>query len=78
MEATILELIAEHFGVAVSEISDALELRRDLNASDLEIADFFQKLEETFHITISKDEGVELLTVRDIINVVTDHAEEIT
>ena len=78
METKIIELIAEHFGIPTPEINRAFELRKDLNATDLELADFFQILEDTFNITISKNDALNLVTIDDLITYVADHAEEIT
>lgn len=78
METKVIELISEHFGVPVSEINPSMELKHDLNATDLEIADFFQKLEDTFKISITSEDSIHLVTVSDIIDFVADHAEETT
>lgn len=77
MEEKVYSIISEHFGIPRAEIIPTMELKRDLNATDLEVADFFQTLEKIFHITITKDDAVKLLTISDILNFVTDHAEEI-
>lgn len=78
METKVIELIAEHFGIPTPEINGAFELRKDLNATDLELADFFQTLEDTFNIAISKNDALKLVTIDDLITYVADHAEEIT
>lgn len=76
MEVKISELISEHFGVSVSDINNELELRADLNATDLEIADFFQKLENLYQVNISHDDAQNLKTVGDVVGFITDHVEE--
>lgn len=76
MEEKVLELISEHFGVTVSEIQSPMELRKDFNATDLEVADFLQALESTFHVAISKEDAANLITASDVINFINDHAEE--
>lgn len=76
-EAKVTEIIAEHFGIPVTEIQVSMELRKDLNATDLEVADFFQVLEKTFGLTISKDDALALKTVSDITSYIDDHAEEL-
>lgn len=78
MEAKIIELISEHFGIPISEIAGTIELRKDLNATDLEIADFFQILEKAFAVTITKDEAANIKTVEELISYITDHVEEIS
>jgi len=76
METKILELLSEHFGIPVSEINPSLELRQDLVATDLEIADFFQIVENTFGVTISGQDAQDIHTVEDLVSYITDHAEE--
>ena len=78
METKLIELIGEQFGIPTSEINLAMELRKDLNATDLELADFFQSVEDTFKIVISKNDALKLATIEDLILYVSDHAEEIT
>ena len=77
MEAKIIELISEHFGIPVSEIDPQMELKKDLNATDLEIADLFQMIEHEFKLTISHEDLVEIQTVSDLISYINDHAEEV-
>lgn len=76
MEEKVTSLISEHFGIPVSEISSSMELKKDLNATDLELADFLQIVEHAFQINISKDDALEMRTVEDLVSYVTDHAEE--
>jgi len=78
MESKILELLSEHFGIPVSEISGSMELRKDLVATDLEIADFFQTIESTFNVTISPQDSQQMQTVDDLISYISDHVEELT
>lgn len=78
MEQKVIELLSEHFGTPVSEIVPSMELRKDFNATDLELADFLQVLEHTFNITMSKEDASEILTVEDLTGYITDHAEETT
>jgi len=78
MEQKVIELLSEHFGTPVSEIVPSMELRKDFNATDLELADFLQVLEQTFNITMSTEDAMEIHTVEDLTGYITDHAEETT
>ena len=78
MEQKIIELLSEHFGTPVAEITPSMELHKDFNATDLELADFLQVVEQTFKITISQGDVSEIRTVEDLIGYITDHAEETT
>ena len=75
MEAKLLELVSSHFGMPEAELTSEMELKRDLNATELEIADFFQALENTFSITISKEDAMTLHTLGDVIAYLSDHVE---
>ena len=75
METKIIELVSEHFGVPVAEIIPSMLLRHDLNATDLEVADFFQAIEQTFLVPISKEDAQHLETIEDLISYIDDHAE---
>lgn len=75
MEAKLLELVSSHFGMPEAELTPEMELKRDLNATELEIADFFQALEKTFLITISKEEAMKFLTLGDVAAYVSDNVE---
>ena len=77
METKVVELLSEHFGMPASEINDSLEIRKDFNATELEIADFFQLIENAYSVTISKEDAASLHTVGDITSFITDHAEEV-
>ncbi len=74
----VIALIAEHFGMEEGEITPEQGIRTDLTESDIEIADFFQKLESEFKLTISMEDEQELHTVGDIITYITDNADDIT
>ena len=78
METKVIELISEHFGVPVAEIAPTMLLRKDLNATDLEIADFFQTIEQTFTVPISTEDAQRLETIGDLISYIEDHAEDTT
>lgn len=77
MEERVHSLISEHFGMPVSEINPGMDLRKDFNATDLEVADFFLALEGVFNVAISSDEAARLHTVGDLILYISDHVEEI-
>lgn len=75
MEVKLLDLISSHFGLPESELASEMELKRDLNATELEIADFFQALENTYSITISKEDAMKLHTLGDVNTYISDHVE---
>jgi acyl carrier protein len=78
MEQKVIELLSEHFGVPQNEITETMELRGDFNATDLEVADFFQILEKAFTIAIPHEDTRDLQTVGDITSYIQDNADELT
>lgn len=64
----IKDLISNHLGIDIQEITDTADLRVDLNAEDLEIADLLMNLENELSMKISPDEAKGVRTVGDILN----------
>jgi len=73
----IKKIISQHLGVGEREITDSSDLKEDLNASPLEIADLITKLEEVFRLKIPEDEVQKFSTVGDIITFLSDNIHEI-
>lgn len=63
--ARINRIIADTLGVEDKNLTDDANLRTDLNADDIEVADLLEKLEI--------DKGTSINTVRDILDYVEDH-----
>lgn len=77
VENEIKKIISRHLGVGEREISTSSHLKKDLNASPLEIADLITKLEEIFRFKIPEDEAQKFSTVGDIITFLSDNIHEI-
>ncbi len=69
-EKRVLKIISDHLGVSPDEITIESELRSDLNAQDLEIADLLMKIEKEFSTQFAPEDVRELETIRDIIDLV--------
>ena len=77
-EEGVLEVIAEHFGYDVSEVSLSDELTGDLGADDLDIVELVMELEETFDTggEIPDSEVERWVTVRDVVDSVDAFSSE--
>lgn len=70
--------IADSFGFDPSDIQPDFDLRQDLNASELELADFMALLEQEFHVEISAEEIRGLVTVSDLHELLLDKLNEVS
>lgn len=66
-EQKIKKIISDHLGIAIQELTAEADLRKDLNAEDLEIADLLTKLEKEFSQKVSPEDARHLKTVNDIV-----------
>jgi acyl carrier protein len=73
----INQQIANTFGVDVTEIQPDFDLRQDLNATELELADFMAGLEHEFHVEILSEEVRPLVTVSDLYELLLDKLNEL-
>lgn len=69
----IRKLIADHLGVEEKHVVPDADLRSDLNATDLEIADLIANLEKDLNMQISDTRR--LKTVGDLLNYIEDHRD---
>lgn len=65
-EAKIKEIISKHLGISLTELTESADLREDLNAEDIEIADLIAKLEKEFAVALAPDEVSGIKTIGDI------------
>ncbi len=73
IEHRVLKLFSNHFGIPFEDLKPEFELEKDLNATKLELNDFYSLLESTFEIKIDPQESESLKTVGDLINFIIDH-----
>lgn len=73
LEHKIIKIFSNHFGIPVQDLKRELELEKDLNATKLELADFYSILENTFNIKIEQQDDEGFKTVGDIIAYIVDH-----
>jgi acyl carrier protein len=74
----INQYIADSFGFDLTDIQPDFDLRQDLNASELELADFISLLEHEFHVEVSIEEVRGLTTVSDLYEMFLDKLNEVS
>lgn len=63
----IKTIISDELGIAVRDLVSTADLRDDLNAEDLEIADLLTKLEQVFSHRLDYSDISRIRTVGDVI-----------
>jgi acyl carrier protein len=76
--ARINQHIADSFGFDVEDIQPDFDLHQDLNASELELADFISLLEQEFHVEVSAEEIHNLVTISDLYELMLDKLNEVS
>lgn len=76
-DENILEIVANHLGVPVNEISKDSYLQDDLNSDPLTLADLIVSLEDKFQVEIPAEESQKFEKVEDIINFIADKIGEV-
>lgn len=71
--ARTLKIIADNLGADQKNVTPEADLRADLNATDLEIADLLARLERDLGLEFEK--GNKMKTVGDILDYIEDHKD---
>ena len=66
----VKQLIADQLGKDVSEIADDKDLVKDLGADSLDAVELIMAIEEEFGVTISDEDGSNVKTVKDVVNLI--------
>lgn len=69
-EHSIRQLIAEHLGVDLADVTDTAYLSEDLGADSLDTADIIRTLEDEHKIVISNEALRSIRTVQDLLNAI--------
>jgi acyl carrier protein len=73
--ATVSQMIADKFQVAVDTITVDTKLKEDLNIDSLDSVEMVMELEDKFSISIKDEDAAKFLTVGDIVNYIDAQAQ---
>lgn len=73
----ITQRMADTFGFETDDIQPDFDLRQDLNATELELADFVAALEHQYGVEITAAEIRNTATVSDLYELMLDKLNEI-
>lgn len=73
----LLKIISEQLGVDRSEIKVDSHLQEDLDADQLSIADLLVLIEKEFDVSLDQNQTVQIETVGDILNLITDQTGDV-
>jgi acyl carrier protein len=61
------EIIADHFGVALSAVTPDADITQDLGADDLDLIELVMEMEEEFGVELADDQIERIATVGDLL-----------
>jgi acyl carrier protein len=73
----VIAIVAEIFNKQVEEIKVENKLVEDLGSDELDNAEIVLALEDKFGIVISEEEQEKLVSVQDIVNLVTEKTTKV-
>ena len=66
----VIKIIAEHLDVAESKVTPEAHLVNDLGADPFDTVELVMQVEKVTGVKISQDDGDQVKTVQDLINLV--------
>ena len=73
VEARVIEIISEQFGVRKSELTLNTDLRKDLKADELDRVELVMEIEDVFGLSIADEAAESWRTVRQVVDYVRIH-----
>ncbi len=70
----VKKIVVEHLGVDDSKVSEGASFIDDLGADSLDTVELVMAFEEEFGVEIPDDAAEKILTVKDAINYIEEHA----
>ena len=70
----VKKIIVEHLGVDAAKVTDNASFIDDLGADSLDTVELVMAFEEEFGVEIPDDAAEKILTVKDAINYIEEHA----
>jgi acyl carrier protein len=72
----VIEMIAEQLGVGANSIKEGTSLIEDLGADSLDVVELIMACEDEFGVEIPDEEAEKMVTVKDVVEYITNHSEE--
>jgi len=66
-------IIADHFEVDQSKVTNEMNLQQDLDADSIDFVEFVLELEDTFGSEISDEDAEKLNTVSEVVDYIAAH-----
>jgi acyl carrier protein len=67
----VLNIISRKLGIPVAELHLDADLKTDLNAQDIEIADLLMEIEKEFDYHFSPEEVLQIHSIGDLVDLVS-------
>ena len=69
----VKELISAQLNKPVEEITEDMEVVKDLGADSLDVVEMIMSLEEEFNVSVPEDDAMNIKTVGDIIKLIENN-----
>jgi acyl carrier protein len=66
--------LAEELELDPDKIGEASRFKEDLDADSLDLYELVMELEDTYGISVSEEQAAKIVTVRDAVDFVLEHA----
>ncbi|MCH9643280.1 MAG: acyl carrier protein [Gammaproteobacteria bacterium] len=73
IDQTVKEVIAEHLGLPIADVTEEKSLSQDLGADSLDAIDLLFAMNETFNIKLPSEKLENIETVQQLIEFVKAH-----
>ena len=73
----VKETIVEQLGVEAEKVTENATFIEDLAADSLDVVELIMNIEEKFEIEIPDSDAEKIVTVKDVIDYIIEHKEEI-
>jgi acyl carrier protein len=68
IETTVLNIVAEQFGINASELSRETSILTDLNADEIDVVEIAMAIEDEFDVCFSEEKCEKITTIGETID----------
>lgn len=72
----VRKIVADHLGVEEAKVVDDASFMDDLGADSLDTVELVMAFEEEFNVEIPDDAAEKIVTVKDAVDFIKEHAQE--